>query len=168
MKIKGKVHCFFEQSGTFKQEFIKLGIPAEDYDIQNNFGQTDHVIDLFAEIEKAYMGGQSVFDNITKDDLIMAFFPCIKFCNIAIMAIENKDIEKAHNNIMKVQRIIEEFQITLDFKYPIANDFNNVYNYLMRRLREANMTKDKEILEEVNGHIRTMRDTWKEVMRLAK
>lgn len=57
MKIKGKVHCFFEQSGTFKQEFIKLGIPAEDYDIQNNFGQTDHVIDLFAEIEKAYMGG---------------------------------------------------------------------------------------------------------------
>lgn len=57
MKIKGKVHCFFEQSGTFKQEFIKLGIPAEDYDIQNNFGQTDHVIDLFSEIEKAYMGG---------------------------------------------------------------------------------------------------------------
>lgn len=56
MKIKGKVHCFFEQSGTFKQEFIKLGIPAEDYDIQNNFGQTDHQIDLFAEIETAYGG----------------------------------------------------------------------------------------------------------------
>lgn len=58
MEIKGKVHCFFEQSGTFKQEFIKLGIPAEDYDIQNNFGQTDHTNDLFAEIEKAYEGGQ--------------------------------------------------------------------------------------------------------------
>ena len=41
------VHCFFEQSGTFKNEFIKLGIPSEDYDIQNNFGQTDHVVDLF-------------------------------------------------------------------------------------------------------------------------
>lgn len=54
MEIKGKVHCFFEQSGTFKNEFIKLGIPAEDYDIQNNFGQTDHIIDLFAEIETAY------------------------------------------------------------------------------------------------------------------
>ena len=54
MEIKGKVHCLFEQSGTFKNEFIKLGIPAEDYDIQNNFNQTDHVIDLFAEIEKAY------------------------------------------------------------------------------------------------------------------
>lgn len=57
MEIKGKVHCFFEQSGTFKNEFIKLGIPAEDYDIQDNFGETDHVIDLFAEIENAYRGG---------------------------------------------------------------------------------------------------------------
>ena len=56
MEIKGKVHCFFEQSGTFKNEFIKLGIPAEDYDIQNNFGQTDHTDDLFAEIDKAYDG----------------------------------------------------------------------------------------------------------------
>lgn len=79
MEIKGKVHCFFEQSGTFKNEFIKLGIPAEDYDIQNNFGQTDHVIDLFAEIEKGYTGNPSIFDNITKDDLIVAFFPCIYF-----------------------------------------------------------------------------------------
>lgn len=58
MTIGGKVHCFFEQSGTFKREFIKLGIPAEDYDIQDNFGETDHVMDLFAEIEKAYGGGQ--------------------------------------------------------------------------------------------------------------
>ena len=57
MEIKGKVHCFFEQSGTFKNEFIKLGIPAEDYDIQNNFGETDHVIDLFGQIESAYEGG---------------------------------------------------------------------------------------------------------------
>lgn len=57
MRIEGKVHCLFEQSGTFKREFIKLGIPAEDYDIQNNFGETDHQIDLFAEIEEAYRGG---------------------------------------------------------------------------------------------------------------
>ena len=60
MQIKGQVHCFFEQSGTFKNEFIKLGIPAKDYDIQNNFGETDNVIDLFAEIESAYGGGGKV------------------------------------------------------------------------------------------------------------
>lgn len=61
MKVTGKVHCLFEQSGTFKNEFIKLGIPAEDYDIQDNFGQTDHVIDLFAEINNAY-------NNLTRQD----------------------------------------------------------------------------------------------------
>ena len=74
------VHCFFEQTGTFKNEFIKLGIPAEDYDIQNNFKETNHVVDLFGEIENAYNGFSSIFDGITKDDLIIAFFPCIYFC----------------------------------------------------------------------------------------
>lgn len=82
MEITGKVHCFFEQSGTFKNEFIKLGIPAEDYDIQNNFGETDNVVDLFAEIEKGYENKLSIFDQIGGGDLIMAFFPCIKFCSV--------------------------------------------------------------------------------------
>ncbi len=97
---------------------------------------------------------------------LMLYDGAIKFCNIAIMGIEQEDVQKAHNNIMKVQKIIEEFQITLTFKYEIANDFNNVYNYIMKRLREANMTKDKANLEEVSEHLHTMRDTWKEVMRL--
>ena len=98
---------------------------------------------------------------------LMLYDGAIKFNNIAITAIEENDIQKAHTNIMKVQRIIEEFQMTLDFKYEVANDINNVYNYIMGRLREANMTKDKEILEEVSTHLHTMRDTWKEAMRLA-
>lgn len=86
MEITGKVHCFFEQSGTFKKEFIKLGVPAEDYDIQNNFGQTDHVVDLFKAIEDAYDGEPSLFDDITEDDLIIAFFPCIYFSCLSQMA----------------------------------------------------------------------------------
>ena len=79
MEIKGKIHCFFEQSGTFKKEFQKLGYEAFDYDIQNEFNKTDYVIDLFKEIENAYDNKPSIFDNITSDDLIMAFFPCIYF-----------------------------------------------------------------------------------------
>ena len=98
---------------------------------------------------------------------LMLYDGAIKFNNIALAAIDENDVQKAHVNIMKVQRIIEEFQMTLDFKYEVANDFNNVYNYLMTRLREANMTKDKEILEEVSVHLHTMRDTWKEAMKLA-
>ena len=79
MEIMGKVHCFFEQSGTFKKEFRKLGYDAFDYDIQNNFNETDYVTDLFKAIEDAYDNKPSVFDNIEKEDLILAFFPCIYF-----------------------------------------------------------------------------------------
>ena len=99
---------------------------------------------------------------------LMLYEGAIKFCNIAIVAVEDKDIEKAHNNIRKVQNIISEFRSTLNFKYPVAKDFDKVYVYLEDRLHEANVRKDKEILEEVLGHLRTMRDTWKEVMVLAK
>ncbi|MCR5267223.1 MAG: flagellar export chaperone FliS [Lachnospiraceae bacterium] len=96
---------------------------------------------------------------------LMLYDGAIKFCNIAILGIEQGSIQKAHDNIMKVQRIIEEFQITLNFDYAIANDYNNVYNYLIKRLREANMTKNKAVLEEVSKHLHTLRDAWKEVMK---
>lgn len=97
---------------------------------------------------------------------LMLYEGAIKFCNIAIVAVEQKDIEKAHINIIKTEKIIDHFRRTLDMKYPVAQDFERVYTYLARRLTEANLTKDKEILEEVCGHIRTMRDTWQEVMRI--
>ncbi len=99
---------------------------------------------------------------------LMLYEGAIKFCNIAIVAIENKDYAKANTNIQKAERIIGEFQASLDFKYEVANDFNNVYSYLMERLIRANMKKDTEILEEVLKHLRTMRDTWKEVMQKTK
>lgn len=81
MEIKGKAYCLFEQSGTFKRTFISLGIPALDLDIQNDFGETDFVIDLFKEIDNAYNGVSSLFDKFTPDDLLLAFFSCIYFCD---------------------------------------------------------------------------------------
>lgn len=96
---------------------------------------------------------------------LMLYEGAIKFCNIAIIAIENGEIEKAHVNIKKTQRIIEEFRNTLDHQYKVAEDFDRIYVYLLKRLFEANVKKDKEILEEVNMHLRSVRDTWKEVMR---
>lgn len=76
-----KVHCLFEQSGTFKNEFLKLGIPAFDYDIKNDFKQTDFVCDLFEQIEKGYCNDVSIFNRMGVDDLILAFFPCTRFEN---------------------------------------------------------------------------------------
>ena len=74
-----KFHCLFEQSGTFKNEFKKLGYEAYDYDILNDFSQTEYVVDLFNEIETAYEGGCSIFDNIKGNDQTIAFFPCVRF-----------------------------------------------------------------------------------------
>ena len=96
---------------------------------------------------------------------LMLYEGAIKFCNIAIVAIEHGEIEKAHVNIKKTQRIIEEFRNTLDHKYPVAEDFDRIYVYLLQRLLQANIRKDTAILEEVNTHLRSVRDTWKEVMR---
>lgn len=97
MEIK-KVHCFFEQSGTFKNEFKKLGISAEDYDIQNNFGETEHVIDIFENIEKSYNGEKSIFDEIGIDDLIMAFFPCIYFQNVQMLYFSLESLNNQHKS----------------------------------------------------------------------
>lgn len=98
--------------------------------------------------------------------VLMLYDGAIKFCNIAIMAIESKDVQKAHTNIVKVERIIDHLRLTLDMKYPVAQDFDRIYEYIARRLVEANMKKDKEIMEEVCEHLRSVRETWKEVMRL--
>ena len=108
MEIKGKVHLFFEQSGIFKNEFKKLGYDAFDYDIQNNFNETDYKIDLFKEIETAYEGGGSIFDNITPDDLIIAFYPCIYFCAFSQVAFTfgNTNYRKL-NNIEKIKEILK-------------------------------------------------------------
>ncbi len=98
---------------------------------------------------------------------LMLYDGCIKFINIAVMGIDEKDISKANTNIKKAERIVLELQTSLDSRYEVSKDFNTVYSYVKRRLLEANISKDKEILMECAGHMRTMRDTWKEVMKLA-
>ncbi len=98
--------------------------------------------------------------------VLMLYDGAIKFCNIALVAIDAKDIPKAHTNIVKAQKIIDHLRITLDMSYPVAQDFDNIYAYVAKRLVEANVSKDKEILEEVCTHLRSVRDTWKEVMRI--
>lgn len=110
MEIKGQVHCFFEQSGTFKNEFKKLGYEAHDYDIQNNFGEPDYVIDLFAEIENAYDNKPSIFDDITSDDLIIAFFPCIEFSCVAQFwySLDQKNIRTWDSDKRKFDYMIEK------------------------------------------------------------
>ena len=99
---------------------------------------------------------------------LLLYEGAIKFCNIAIIGLEQNDMEKVHNNIIKVENIIEEFQATLNHKYSVAEDFDKIYKYIYNLLVEANIKKDKELLEQALNELRGMRDTWKEVMAKAK
>lgn len=123
------------------------------------------------------MALQKAYDEYNKNKILtaspaeltlMLYEGMIKFCNIAIDAVEKKNVQKAHTNIMKVQAIVDYLRQTLDMKYPVAQDFERMYVYLGDRLVEANLKKDQKILEEINVNLRAIRDTWKEVMRINK
>ena len=96
---------------------------------------------------------------------LMLYDGAIKFLNIAENAIEKKDIQSAHNNIIKTEKIIDYLLNTLNMKYEVAKDFENMYLYISRRLVEANVSKDIDIVIEVNKHIHSIRDTWVQVMK---
>ena len=106
----------FEQSGTFKHEFEKLGIAAKDYDMLNNYGETDWVGDLFAQIESAYAGKSSIFDEINGNALIMAFFPCTYFSSNNQMFFEGTNF--AWRNLSRLDvldKIIERAQLRNEY-----------------------------------------------------
>ena len=96
---------------------------------------------------------------------LMLYDGAIMFLNVADFAIEKKDIGKAHQNIIKTEKIIDYLRNTLDMKYPVAQDFENMYSYIARRLVEANIGKDREIIAEINEHMHAIRDNWVEVMK---
>ena len=96
---------------------------------------------------------------------LMLYDGAIKFCNTAEGALESRDVSKANDNIIKVERIVEYLQATLNMKYEVAKDFDRMYSYIYSRLLEANMKKDLAIVQEVNGHLHAIRDTWIEVMK---
>lgn len=173
MEIKGKVHCFFEQSGTFKNEFIKLGILAEDYDLQNNFGETDHVMDLFSEIDNAYEGNPSLFDNITDDDLIIAFYPCIYFCQMSqymqsLNSINyrslteweacDKIIERQQNRneylvrLTKFVRVCLKKGLRMIFENPITGSFLNNYFLKEPTIKDNNRMMRGDYFKKPTGY----------------
>lgn len=123
-----------------------MGFPAYDYDIQNEYGQTDKKIDLFAEIEQGYNGNKSLFDFINTDDLIFAFFPCIYFC------------EKNQNYFCGTcinQRKYTKREI-IDNIIVRANNREKYYIILLKLIAICETKKIKLIIENpfsVNGYL---------------
>jgi len=105
----------------------------------------------------------------SKEELVLMLYDGgLKFCNQAIIALENKEFDKVNTAVGRVQDIIREFQVTLDRSYEISESLLLLYDYIHDKLIEANLKKDKEILEEVRNLLRDLRDTWKEAMEIAK
>jgi flagellar protein FliS len=105
----------------------------------------------------------------SKEEIItMLYDGAIKFCNIAATELELKNMENVNTNLKKAQRIIEELILTLDMRYPVSQEFKQVYEYIIELLVQANVKKDKELLDRACNEIRGMRDTWVEVVKKAK
>ncbi|SDC58320.1 flagellar protein FliS [Pelagirhabdus alkalitolerans] len=96
---------------------------------------------------------------------LMLYNGCLKFIKHAKKGIENKDIQMKNTNIQKAQNIISELMVTLDQDAPIAKDMMPLYDYINRRLIDANVKNDLTILMEAYGLVEQFRDTWKEVVK---
>lgn len=110
----------------------------------------------------------SVFTASPEELTLMLYNGAIKFCNLGKEAIEKKDIQTSHINIIKAQNIIQELRITLDTKYPVAEDMSRMYEFISQLLTEANIHKDTSKLDDALGLIREFRDTWQEAMKMRK
>lgn len=96
---------------------------------------------------------------------LMLYNGAIKFCNLAVEGIEKNDIQKAHNNAVKAQRIIYELKITLKKDFSLAKEMNSLYDYIIELLVEGNTKKDKDKILEAKGFICDFRDMWQQVMK---
>ena len=120
-----------------------------------------------ANAQNAYK--QNAILTASPDELtLMLYNGLVKFIMIAQKAVDDKDIQKAHENIIRAEDIIIEFRSTLDMQYELSQGLAMLYEYMSDRLMEANITKDREILEEVLHLAKDLRDTWAQAMKLAK
>ncbi|MFV9510527.1 flagellar export chaperone FliS [Tepidibacillus sp. LV47] len=97
---------------------------------------------------------------------LMLYNGCLKFIKQAKQAIQEKKIEEKNTNLIKAQNIIRELMVTLNMDYEVAKHMMQMYEYILRRLIEANIKSDIEILNEIEGYVVEFRDTWREVIQI--
>lgn len=143
-------HCLFEQSGTFKNEFKKLGYEAYDYDILNEFGETDYIIDLFKEIGGAYDGKPSLFDKIKKDDLILAFFPCTRFETKIIMRMKGDSFGQDKWSIDR----------RLEYSMKLHDEMNDMYQLISKMVIVCVRKNLRLVIENPKSTPHHLMDYW--------
>ena len=110
----------------------------------------------------------SIFTSSPEELTLMLYNGLVKFILQAEANLDQTDLSKANNSIVRAQDIVQYFRETLDMKYEVSQGLDQMYEYMHRRLIEANVKKDRLILEEVLGFTKEMRDTWTQAMKLAK
>ena len=109
-----------------------------------------------------------VFSTPPEELVLMLYDGAIRFIKKAKAGIEEKNIEVSHNNIVKTQNIITELMSNLDMNLGISDNLFSLYEYINRRLVEANLKKDATILEEILELIQDLRNTWEQAIKIAK
>ncbi|WP_027409296.1 flagellar export chaperone FliS [Anoxybacteroides tepidamans] len=99
---------------------------------------------------------------------LMLYNGCLKFIKQACRAIDEQNVEERNTNLLKAQKIVQELMVTLNMEYEVAKHMMAMYDYIYRRLVEANIKADKTILEEVEGYVTEFRDTWKQVIQICR
>ncbi|KIY21160.1 flagellar export chaperone FliS [Mesobacillus subterraneus] len=97
---------------------------------------------------------------------LMLYNGCLKFINLAKHGMQSKDIEGKNLNIQKAQNIVHELMVTLNMDLEVSQNMMSLYEYMNRRLVEANIKNDLDALAEVEGLVTEFRDTWKQVIQL--
>ncbi|MGI6623090.1 MAG: flagellar export chaperone FliS [Acetivibrionales bacterium] len=110
----------------------------------------------------------SIFTASPEELTLMLYNGLVKFIMRGMDSIEKREIQEANTNIIKAQNIVSEFMNTLDMQYELSASLNSIYDYMLRRLIDANVAKDKEILEEVLGFAKILRDTWEQAMKISR
>lgn len=110
----------------------------------------------------------AVFTATPEELTLMLYDGCIKFMNMAKYHIENGNIQKSHESLIRAQNIIYELIGTLDYKYEIASNFRKLYDFVLSRLIDANLRKEVKPIEEALEIVTELRNTWKEAMSIVK
>lgn len=112
---------------------------------------------------------QNSVNTATPGELTLLLYNgCLKFMKLAKIAIQENNIEQRNINLIKAQNVVQELMLTLNMDVEISKSMMQMYDYIFQRLIEANTKNSIEIIDEVEGYVLEFRNTWKEVIQLAK
>lgn len=147
----------------FQKNKIHVNIETNHEVTSVNNGQTINKSNAYQQYQNNMVNTAS-----PQELTMMLYNGLVKFLNLAKQGIEEASIEKASNNIARSQDIIVEFMSTLDMSYEVSKGLMSLYDYMYSRLIDANIKKDKAVVEEILVFAEQLRDTWAQAMKLAK